>query len=107
MARKRIYHLQKEVVVAEVATGEEDLSQFILQKIQPALLGFRDGSISTLAPLFAAAGLTSHPIQAFYVGLAASVGAGISMGLAEALSDDGKLTGRDTPIMQKLDWEYK
>lgn len=81
-------------------SGEEVLSQFVLQKIQPALLGFMDGSVSTLAPLFAAAGLTSHPIQAFYVGLAASVGAGISMGLAEGLSDDGKLTGRGTPIMR-------
>jgi VIT1/CCC1 family predicted Fe2+/Mn2+ transporter len=71
---------------------------FVLQKVQPALLGLMDGSVSTLAPLFAAAGLTHRPMAAFYVGLAASVGAGISMGLAEALSDDGKVTGRGTPI---------
>jgi erythrin-vacuolar iron transport family protein len=71
---------------------------FVLQKVQPALLGLMDGSVSTLAPIFAAAGLTQKPLTAFYVGLAASVGAGISMGLAEALSDDGKVTGRGTPI---------
>jgi VIT1/CCC1 family predicted Fe2+/Mn2+ transporter len=70
---------------------------FILQKVQPALLGLMDGSVSTLAPLFAAAGLTHDPYKAFFVGLAASVGAGISMGLAEALSDDGTVTGRGNP----------
>jgi VIT1/CCC1 family predicted Fe2+/Mn2+ transporter len=71
---------------------------FILQKVQPALLGLMDGSVSTLAPLFAAAGLTGRSMSAFFVGVAASVGAGISMGLAEALSDDGKVTGRGTPL---------
>jgi VIT1/CCC1 family predicted Fe2+/Mn2+ transporter len=71
---------------------------FVLQKVQPALLGLMDGSVSTLAPLFATAQLTGKPMTAFFVGLAASVGAGISMGLAEALSDDGKVTGRGTPI---------
>jgi VIT1/CCC1 family predicted Fe2+/Mn2+ transporter len=71
---------------------------FVLQKVQPALLGLMDGSVSTLAPIFAVAGLTGRPIDAFYVGLAASVGAGISMGLAEALSDDGKVSGRGGPI---------
>jgi hypothetical protein len=80
--------------------NEEAHARFVLQKIQPALLGFMDGSVSTLAPLFAAAGLTSQPIKAFYVGLAASVGAGISMGLAEALSDDGKVTGRGLPVVR-------
>ncbi|GGB84180.1 VIT family protein [Deinococcus soli (ex Cha et al. 2016)] len=72
--------------------------RFVLQKIQPALLGLMDGSVSTLAPLFATAGLTGRPIDAFYVGLAASVGAAISMGLAEALSDDGVVSGRGTPL---------
>jgi VIT1/CCC1 family predicted Fe2+/Mn2+ transporter len=71
---------------------------FVLQKVQPALLGLMDGSVSTLAPLFAAAGLTHNAHKAFLIGLAASVGAGISMGLAEALSDDGKVTGRGTPV---------
>jgi VIT1/CCC1 family predicted Fe2+/Mn2+ transporter len=75
-------------------------AQFVLQKVQPALLGLMDGSVSTLAPLFAAAGLTGKPMQAFLVGLAASVGAGISMGLAEALSDDGAVTGRGNPILR-------
>ena len=75
-------------------------AQFVLQKVQPALLGLMDGSVSTLAPLFAAAGLTGSSPKAFFVGLAASVGAGISMGLAEALSDDGKVTGRGTPVLR-------
>lgn len=73
---------------------------FVLQKVQPALLGLMDGSVSTLAPLFAAAGLTHNAHAAFFVGLAASVGAGISMGLAEALSDDGAVTGRGEPVMR-------
>jgi VIT1/CCC1 family predicted Fe2+/Mn2+ transporter len=79
------------------AAGE---ATFVIQKVQPGLLGLMDGSVSTLAPIFATAGLTSQPIKAFYVGLAASLGAGISMGLAEALSDDGKVTGRGSPIIR-------
>ncbi|MEO6849778.1 MAG: hypothetical protein ABI203_04615 [Mucilaginibacter sp.] len=79
-------------------TPAESDAQYVLQKVQPALLGLMDGSVSTLAPLFAAAGLTHQTHKAFYVGLAASLGAGISMGLAEALSDDGKVTGRGTPL---------
>jgi erythrin-vacuolar iron transport family protein len=73
---------------------------FVTQKVQPALLGLMDGSVSTLAPIFAVAGLTGDPLKAFYVGLAASLGAGISMGLAEALSDDGKVTGRGNPLVR-------
>lgn len=73
-------------------------SRFVLQKVQPALLGLMDGSVSTLAPIFAAAGLTHRSLSAFFVGLAASVGAGISMGLSEALSDDGEVTGRGKPV---------
>ncbi|MCR8560679.1 hypothetical protein KXD93_23690 [Mucilaginibacter sp. BJC16-A38] len=73
---------------------------FVIQKVQPGLLGLMDGSVSTLAPIFATAGLTGQPIKAFYVGLAASLGAGISMGLAEALSDDGTVTGRGSPIIR-------
>jgi rubrerythrin len=72
--------------------------QFVLQYVQPGLVGLMDGSVSTLAPIFAAAFSTGHPHAAFVVGLAASIGAGISMGFAEALSDDGSLTGRGTPI---------
>ena len=70
---------------------------FVLQVVQPALLGLMDGSVSTLAPLFAAAELTGNPLSAFYVGTAAALGAGISMGLAEALSDDGAVSGRGNP----------
>ena len=75
---------------------------FVLQKVQPALMGLMDGSVSTLAPLFATAELTGRPLTAFFVGLAASVGAGISMGLAEGLSDDGKVTGRGTPFARGI-----
>ena len=70
---------------------------FVLQIVQPGLAGLMDGSVSTLAPLFAAAFATKNSGDAFLVGLAASVGAGISMGFAEALSDDGSLTGRGHP----------
>ncbi len=70
---------------------------FLLQVVQPGLAGLMDGSISTLAPLFAAALATHQSWQTFLVGLAASTGAGISMGFAEALSDDGSLTGRGHP----------
>ena len=80
---------------AEDATAER---AFMLQYIQPGLVGLMDGSVSTLAPIFAAAFSTGHTHSAFIVGAAASIGAGISMGFAEALSDDGSLTGRGTPI---------
>jgi len=73
---------------------------FVLQVVQPGLAGLMDGSVSTLAPLFAAAFATHSSGDAFRVGLAASVGAGISMGFAEALSDDGSLTGRGKPLLR-------
>lgn len=72
--------------------------RFILQVIQPGLVGLMDGSVSTLAPLFAAAFATGKPYEAFLVGLAAAVGAGISMGFSEAMSDTGELTGRGKPL---------
>ena len=75
---------------------------FVLQFVQPALAGLMDGSVSTLAPLFAAAFATHQSGDAFRVGLAASVGAGISMAFAEALSDDGSLTGRGRPAVRGL-----
>ncbi len=75
---------------------------FVLQFVQPALVGLMDGSVSTLAPLFAAAFATHQSGDAFRVGLAASVGAGISMAFAEALSDDGALTGRGRPVVRGL-----
>lgn len=75
---------------------------FVLRFVQPGLAGLMDGSVSTLAPLFAAAFATANTAATFKVGLAASVGAGISMGFAEALSDDGKLSGRGTPWLRGL-----
>jgi erythrin-vacuolar iron transport family protein len=85
------------------ARREEEASHrrlFVLQIIQPGLAGLMDGSVSTLAPVFAAAFATRSSADAFLVGLAASVGAGISMGFAEALSDDGSLTGRGQPVVR-------
>jgi erythrin-vacuolar iron transport family protein len=73
---------------------------FVLQIVQPGLAGLMDGSVSTLAPLFAAAFATNNTAETFRVGLAASVGAGISMGFAEALSDDGKISGRGGPLLR-------
>lgn len=70
---------------------------FVLQVVQPGLAGLMDGSVSTLAPVFAAAFATHNPSTAFLVGVAASLGAGISMGFAEALSDDGVMSGRGRP----------
>jgi rubrerythrin len=75
---------------------------FVLRFVQPGLAGLMDGSVSTLAPLFAAAFATHHTNETFKVGLAASVGAGISMGFAEALSDDGKLSGRGHPLLRGI-----
>ena len=83
--------------------SEEDRTShrmFVLQYVQPSLVGLMDGSVSTLAPLFAAAFATHDNWQTFLVGLAASIGAGISMGFAEALSDDGALTGRGSPLLR-------
>jgi erythrin-vacuolar iron transport family protein len=93
----------KEEQAASGARAEEDRSSrrmFMLQVIQPGLAGLMDGSVSTLAPIFAAAFATHKSWDAFLVGLAASVGAGISMAFAEALSDDGSLTGRGRPIIR-------
>ena len=73
---------------------------FVLRFIQPGLAGLMDGSVSTLAPVFAAAFATGNSWDAFLVGMAASIGAGISMGFAEALSDNGSLTGRGAPWMR-------
>nr|WP_294551018.1 ferritin family protein [uncultured Rhodopila sp.] len=73
---------------------------FVLRFIQPGLAGLMDGSVSTLAPVFAAAFASNNTWQTFLVGLAASVGAGISMGFAEALSDNGSLTGRGAPLIR-------
>lgn len=100
----RAQALDKQVLNAQTR-GQEDEARrrlFLLQVIQPGLVGLMDGSVSTLAPLFAAAFATRNSWDAFAVGLAASVGAGISMGFAEALSDDGNLTGRGHPWLRGL-----
>lgn len=97
-------HLAEEMESAHRSSGalEEEAATrkrlFVLQVIQPGLAGLMDGSVSTLAPLFAAAFATRNIKETFLVGLAASLGAGISMGFAEALSDDGSLTGRGRPL---------
>jgi len=85
---------------ARAQEAETERRMFVLQYVQPGLIGLMDGSVSTLAPLFAAAFATHNTWETFLVGMAASVGAGISMGFAEALSDDGSLTGRGTPWMR-------
>lgn len=87
---------------AQVAEADTQRREFVLQYVQPALAGLMDGSVSTLAPLFAAAFATHQSWDTFRVGLAASVGAGISMAFAEALSDDGTITGRGKPVIRGL-----
>ena len=93
-----------EHVTADAKIDESDTQRrmFLLEVVQPGLVGLMDGSVSTLAPIFAAAFATGSTWQTFLVGVAASVGAGISMGLAEGLSDDGKLSGRGRPLIRGL-----
>ena len=88
----------------DVRQGEDEARRrsFVLQKIQPGLAGLMDGSVSTLAPVFASALATHSTWQAFVVGMAASVGAGISMAFSEALSDNGSLTGRGAPVIRGI-----
>ena len=87
---------------AEAAESHAARRLFVLQYVQPGLAGLIDGSVSTLAPLFAAAFATHNNWNTFLVGLAASVGAGISMGFTEALSDDGQITGRGSSWLRGL-----
>ena len=96
--------LERELLTPEARADEEAQGRklFVLQIVQPGLAGLMDGSVSTLAPVFAAAFATHNAGDAFRVGLAASIGAGISMGFAEALSDDGSLTGRGHPWVRGL-----
>jgi rubrerythrin len=96
-------HKLSQTILTLGAREKEDETarrMFVLQYVQPGLAGLMDGSVSTLAPLFAAAFATHNTWETFLVGMAASVGAGISMGFAEALSDDGSLTGRGTPWLR-------
>jgi rubrerythrin len=95
---------EKQEITPGVRTSEAEARRraFVLQFVQPGLAGLMDGSVSTLAPLFAAAFATKSSHDAFVVGLAASIGAGISMAFAEALSDTGELTGRGSPMIRGL-----
>lgn len=95
-------HLRKDKLSPDAVESEKETARraFVLQMVQPGLAGLMDGSVSTLAPLFAAAFATHDTHNTFVVGLAAAVGAGISMGFAEALSDDGQLSGRGSPWMR-------
>jgi rubrerythrin len=98
-------HKLTEKILTTGARAKEDATSkrvFMLQYVQPGLAGLMDGSVSTLAPLFAAAFATHNTWQTFLVGMAASVGAGISMAFAEALSDDGSLTGRGSPVIRGI-----
>ncbi len=94
--------LGEKILTADARAEEDETARrmFVLQYVQPGLAGLMDGSVSTLAPLFAAAFATHQTWETFLVGLAASLGAGISMGFAEALSDDGSLTGRGAPVIR-------
>lgn len=96
--------LERTLVPGDVRDKESatERRQFILTYVQPGLAGLMDGSVSTLAPIFAAAFATHDTWQTLLVGLAASIGAGISMGFTEVASDDGKLSGRGSPIKRGL-----
>lgn len=88
--------------MSDASVVPDDGRSFVLQVVQPGLAGLMDGSVSTLAPLFATAFATHHSHTAFLVGAAAAVGAAISMAFAEGLSDDGSLTGRGSPLIRGL-----
>jgi erythrin-vacuolar iron transport family protein len=101
-SHEKLAHDLDEGIAPKARAAEDDSARrmFVLQYVQPGLAGLMDGSVSTLAPLFAAAFATHNTWATFLVGLAASIGAGISMGFAEALSDDGSLTGRGAPLIR-------
>ncbi len=86
--------------IMALAAGNTSSREFVLRVVQPGLAGLMDGSVSTLAPIFAAAFITKRPMDAFLVGIASAMGAGISMAFSEALSDDGVLTGRGSPVIR-------
>lgn len=104
------HHEQKNVSFAtevaesikEATEGDEAARQFLLRVVQPGLAGLMDGSVSTLAPIFATAFTTHNSFTAFLVGMASATGAGISMAFSEALSDTGEFTGRGNPAMRGL-----
>jgi erythrin-vacuolar iron transport family protein len=85
---------------ASTAEGPADGVSFLLTRVQPALSGLMDGSLSTLAPIFAVALATHRPLTAFFTGVATALGAGVSMAFSEGLSDTGDLTGRGSPVLR-------
>ena len=99
---EELAHELGEKITPQARHSEEQAARrmFVLQYVQPGLAGLMDGSVSTLAPLFAAAFATHNTWSTFLVGLAAALGAGISMAFAEAMSDDGSLTGRGAPVVR-------
>jgi erythrin-vacuolar iron transport family protein len=93
----RFHERQERQLTTELETSSQS---FLLRRVQPALSGLMDGSLSTLAPIFAVALATHHPLTAFYTGLATALGAGVSMAFSEGLSDTGDLTGRGNPVLR-------
>jgi len=85
---------------AEISAGPQDSQSFLLKRVQPGLSGLMDGSLSTLAPIFAVVLATHHPLTAFFTGAATALGAGVSMAFSEGLSDTGDLTGRGNPMLR-------
>jgi erythrin-vacuolar iron transport family protein len=88
------------ITTAEMSPAATDSQSFLLKRVQPALSGLMDGSLSTLAPIFAVVLATHHPLTAFYTGAATALGAGVSMAFSEGLSDTGDLTGRGSPVLR-------
>jgi erythrin-vacuolar iron transport family protein len=86
--------------VTDTAPAVPDTQSFLLRRVQPALSGLMDGSLSTLAPIFAVILATHHPLTAFFTGAATALGAGVSMAFSEGLSDTGDLTGRGSPVLR-------
>ncbi|GAC1393765.1 MAG: hypothetical protein NVSMB38_23280 [Ktedonobacteraceae bacterium] len=87
-------------IFSAITSKNDSSRRFLLRVVQPGLAGLMDGSVSTLAPIFATAFVTHKPFTAFLVGMASATGAGISMAFSEALSDDGELTGRGSPVIR-------
>jgi hypothetical protein len=88
------------IVPPGISPGSTESRSFLLMRVQPALSGLMDGSLSTLAPIFAVVLATHHPLTAFYTGAATALGAGVSMAFSEGLSDTGDLTGRGSPLLR-------
>src|ERR1700719_1487124 len=88
------------IVPPGISPGSTESRSFLLMRVQPALSGLMDGSLSTLAPIFAVILATHHPLTAFFTGAATALGAGVSMAFSEGLSDTGDLTGRGSPMLR-------